>query len=137
MPGELSQAEPQVLEKLTYSYLQDWITAQTAAAKAESQGRPAAGSCPGVAEEAETILAGEPPYDIFVRWKPLEEQPIGWNPDLNDGVRMNIRPFMTAEVLCKKPSINWVKDGGNEPPRDLGALSVVLEKRQIHRRPHQ
>ena len=29
----------------------------------------------------------------------LAEQPIGWNPDLNDGVRLNIRPFMTAEVL--------------------------------------
>ena len=83
------------------------------------------------------ILTGEPPYDIFVRWKPIEEQPIGWNPDLNDGVRMNIRPFMTAEVLRKKPTINWSKDRGSEPVRESGALSVVLEKRQIHRRPHQ
>jgi hypothetical protein len=70
------------------------------------------------------ILAGERPYDIFVRWKPLAEQPIGWNPDLNDGVRLNIRPFMTAGVLrfSKKPqlNINWNKDRGTEPkrPRD-------------------
>ena len=34
----------------------------------------------------EAILAGEPPYDIFVRWKPLHQQPIGWEPDINDGV---------------------------------------------------
>jgi hypothetical protein len=31
---------------------------------------------------------------------------------------MNIRPFMTAEVLRKKPSINWSKDRGNEPARN-------------------
>ena len=64
------------------------------------------------------ILEGEPPYDIFVRWKPLSEQPISWNPDLNDGVRINIRPFMTADVLRKKPSIKWTKDRGKEPERD-------------------
>ena len=66
----------------------------------------------------ELILEGEPPYDIFVRWKPLTEQPIGWNPDLNDGVRLNIRPFMTAEVLRhnKKPKLNitWDKDRGKD-----------------------
>jgi hypothetical protein len=53
-----------------------------------------------------------------VRWKPIHEQPIGWNPDLNDGVRSNIRPFMTADVLRKKPSINWSKDRGKEPGRN-------------------
>ena len=66
----------------------------------------------------ELILEGEPPYDIFVRWKKLSEQPIGWNPDLNDGVRLNIRPFMTAEVLRhnKKPKLNitWDKDRGKD-----------------------
>lgn len=66
----------------------------------------------------ELILEGEPPYDIFVRWKPLAQQPIGWNPDLNDGVRLNIRPFMTAEVLRhnKKPKLNiaWDKDRGKD-----------------------
>ena len=53
-----------------------------------------------------------------MRWKPLAEQPIGWNPDLNDGVRLNIRPFMTAEVLRhnKKPKLNitWDKDRGKD-----------------------
>ena len=37
-----------------------------------------------------SIRDGEPDYDIYVRWKPLHEQPMGWNPDLNDGVRLNI-----------------------------------------------
>lgn len=69
-------------------------------------------------QRLELILEGEAPYDIFVRWKPLEEQPIGWTPDLNDGVRLNIRPFMTAEVLRhnKKPKLNihWNKDRGKD-----------------------
>ena len=55
--------------------------------------------------------------NIFVRWKPLSEQPIGWNPDLNDGVRMNIRPFIEARILRKPPNIKWTKDRGNEPQR--------------------
>ena len=45
------------------------------------------------------ILEGEKPYDIFVRWKPLHAQPLGWDPDLDDGVRQNIRPFIKAGVL--------------------------------------
>ncbi len=61
-------------------------------------------------------------YDIFVRWKPIEKQPIGWNPDLNDGVRLNIRPFMAvgdvkkrgAGILRDKPNIKWTKDRGKD-----------------------
>jgi hypothetical protein len=63
-------------------------------------------------------LGGEPPYDIFVRWKPLHEQAIGWHPDLNDGVRMNIRPFIEAGILRKTPNIKWGKDRGKEPMRE-------------------
>ncbi len=70
-------------------------------------------------------MTGEPPCDLFVRWKPLGEQAIGWEPDLNDGVRINIRPFMSAElsrggragagVLRVKPKkIAWSKDRGKE-----------------------
>ena len=47
---------------------------------------------------AAKIMAGEPPCDLFVRWMPLGGQPIGWEPDSNDGVRLNIRPFMSAEL---------------------------------------
>ena len=67
-------------------------------------------------EKLELILEGEPPYDIFVRWKPLHEQPMGWEPDLNDGVRLNIYPFMQAGVLRKNPNnIKWGKDRGKNP----------------------
>lgn len=52
-----------------------------------------------------------------MRWKPLHEQAIGWHPDLNDGVRMNIRPFVEADILRKTPNIKWTKDRGKEPQR--------------------
>ena len=78
--------------------------------------------------ELTNILAGEPPYDLFVRWKPLVDQGIGWEPDVNDGVRMNIRPFMNAKPLGAKakgacilrvtPKIKWDKDRGKEPQRE-------------------
>jgi hypothetical protein len=109
----------QRLETLTYAYLQDWITAQTAAAR---DSKPGADLRLAAAQELQNklklILDGEPPYDIFVRWKPIHEQPIGWNPDLNDGVRINIRPFVVANVLRKPPTIKWTKDRGKEPERD-------------------
>jgi hypothetical protein len=53
-----------------------------------------------------------------VRWKPLHEQAIGWHPDLNDGVRTNIRPFMQGGILRESPNIKWTKDRGKEPTRD-------------------
>jgi hypothetical protein len=107
------------LENLTYSYLGDWITAQSADAKASRTGADLRlKAAQDLQEKLKAILAGEPPYDIFVRWKPLSEQPVGWNPDLNDGVRMNIRPFVQAGVLRKTPNIKWTKDRGKEPKRD-------------------
>lgn len=104
------------LENLTYSHLGDWITAQSKSDKIGADLR--LGAAQALQEKLKLILAGEPPYDIFVRWKPLHEQAIGWNPDLNDGVRMNIRPFMEAGILRKNPNIKWTKDRGKEPQRD-------------------
>jgi hypothetical protein len=107
------------LENLTYSYLGDWIKTQNSDTKAGKVGadlRLAAAQ--ELQENLKLILAGEPPYDIFVRWKPLSEQAIGWNPDLNDGVRMIIRPFVQADILRKTPNIKWAKDRGKEPERD-------------------
>ncbi|RQB35126.1 Eco57I restriction-modification methylase domain-containing protein [Pseudomonas aeruginosa] len=109
------------LERLIYTYLDTWISNQQRAASEKVDGADARLAA---AQDLKTrlvrILEGEAPYDIFVRWKPLEQQPIGWNPDLNDGVRLNIRPFMTAEVLRhnKKPKLNieWKKDRGNDVP---------------------
>lgn len=104
------------LQTLTYTYLGDWITRQEADAKEGKAGadlRLAAARA--LQRKLEHILEGEPPYDIFVRWKPIERQPVGWEPDLNDGVRLNIRPFVVADVLRKKPNIKWGKDRGKNP----------------------
>lgn len=112
-----------LLETLIYSYLGDWITRQQQDSKNGIDGaeeRLAAAET--LKKSLERILNGESPYDIFVRWKSLAEQPIGWHPDLNDGVRLNIRPFMTAPdirkkgagVLRDKPNINWNKDRGKD-----------------------
>ena len=74
------------------------------------------------------IAEGEEPYDIFVRWKSLAKQPVGWEPNLNDGVRINIRPWITEARLYKAtrpgilrvtPNIKYTKDGGKELACDL------------------
>jgi hypothetical protein len=117
-----------VLETLLYAYLGDWIDRQRADQRAGvegADGRLAAAE--QLKGELEKILAGNPPYDIFVRWKPLHEQANGWEPDINDGVRLNIRPFMAARplnarsrgacVLRSTPRIKWDKDRGKEPNR--------------------
>jgi len=105
------------LEKLIYTYLgNNWISQQKDEVRQEKPGaerRLAAAEA--LKAKLEQILEGEPPYDIYVRWKPLHEQAIGWEPDLNDGVRMNIRPFMEAGVLRWKPNIKWGKDRGADP----------------------
>jgi hypothetical protein len=116
------------LEKLLYSYLGDWIDRQRADQKAGVEGADArVAAAEYLKTELTNVLAGEPPYDLFARWKPLAEQPIGWEPDINDGVRINIRPFMTAKplgarargacILRTTPKIKWDKDRGKEPQR--------------------
>ena len=82
------------LRKLTYTLLGDWLARAEAEKNAlrYEKGRE-------LQQKLEKILEGEKPYDIFVRWKSLAQQPLGWNPDLDDGVRQNIRPFIMAGVL--------------------------------------
>jgi len=116
-----------MLENLTYSYLGDWINRQKDGVR---RGESGADDRLAAATELQNrlikILAGEPPFDIFVRWKPLSQQPIGWEPDINDGVRLNIRPFLASDlpngrkgagILRWQPNIKWEKDRGREPLR--------------------
>lgn len=42
---------------------------------------------------------GERDYRILTPWKTPEERPRGWNPDLDDGVKVNIEPLQKAGVL--------------------------------------
>lgn len=116
-----------LLESLTYAYLGDWITRQKDGVKrGEGGAEDRLAAALELQKRLEAILAGEPPFDIFVRWKPLQEQPIGWEPDINDGVRINIRPFLASDlpggkkgagILRSKPNIKWRKDRGKEPQR--------------------
>ena len=104
------------LDKLIYTYLGAWIQQQRArrdSGEAGADGRLVAAL--ELQEKLKLIRQGEPPYDIYVRWKPLHQQPVGWEPDLNDGLRLNIRPFVTAKVLRAKFTINWNKDRGKNP----------------------
>ncbi len=114
------------LQKLTYSYLGNWIQQQSDDAKAD---KPGAAKRLGAAHALQTKLAatleGETPLDIFVRWKPLKDQARGWHPDINDGIRQNIRPFLLAGDVGKRgaglfrtvPLALKDKDRGTEPTR--------------------
>ena len=117
------------LELLTYTYLGDWIDRQKLdQAEGVNGADDRLAAALDLQGQLKKILEGEPPCDIFVRWKPLHQQAIGWDPDINDGVRLNIRPFLNAllrkggktgaGILRAKPgTIKWAKDRGKEPMR--------------------
>jgi hypothetical protein len=120
-----------LLEKLRDTYLGEWIGIQrrlVTSGDVTAEDRLAAAE--HLRDELTAIIEGKPPYDIFVRWKPLHRQPIGWEPDIDDGVRLNIRPFLTASTWrakAKKACILRVVPGvkkhegadrGGEPYRD-------------------
>ena len=133
------------LKSITYSYLGDWIRTQEIEAKAGKSGAGAKlAKAKALQQRLAAILEGEAPLDVFARWKPIEQQPIGWRPDLDDGVRLNIRPFLTvadvgakgAGVLRWKPSVKWGMDRGKNPPgspwgedRDNDKHLTLAEKR--------
>jgi hypothetical protein len=106
-----------MLGKLTYTYLGvDWVERQRAEVRDEVAGAEARLSAAlELRRKLEAIIDGEKPYDIYVRWKAPHEQPISWEPDLNDGVRLNIRPFVEAGVLRAPFNIHWRKDRGKNP----------------------
>lgn len=117
-----------MLESLAYSYLGDWIARQhDGVARGEAGSDDRLVAAVELQRRLAAIIEGEPPFDLFVRWKPLSGQATGWNPDVNDGVRLNLRPFLAddipggkkgAGVLRSKPNVHWRKDRGKEPLRD-------------------
>lgn len=123
------------LETLIYTYLGDWLQRQKMDVENKIEGATERLiAAQHLSQTLELILEGEAPFDIFTRWKNINEQPIGWNPDLNDGVRINIRPFLSvpdigkkgAGVLRDKPNIKWTRDRGRDiegsPWYNLGPL---------------
>jgi hypothetical protein len=111
------------LESLIYTYLGNWISNQRKdKAKGVDGAEEKLVKAENLKKSLELILEGEDPCDTFIRWKPIEKQPMGWDPDLNDGVCLNIRPFLSvpdvgkkgAGVLRDRPNINWNKDRGKD-----------------------
>jgi hypothetical protein len=112
------------LERLAWTVLGDWI--------ARLGDDPRAEAARVLQAKLARILEGENPYDIFVRWKPLEKQPLGWEPDLDDGVRLNIRPFMQAGVLAHDPNLKYGVDGGEDVPSAPWFAVFGGERRNDH-----
>ena len=126
------------LEKLTYTYLgQDWVERQRAGVRDEVPGAELRLSAAlELQHKLEAILEGEKPYAVYVRWKLPHEQPIGWEPDLNDGVRLNIRPFVKAGVLRAPFNIHWRRDRGKNldgSARENDIHLSLAEKRQARK----
>ena len=120
------------LEKLIYSFLGAWIDRKRAEVDDKVVGAEVRlAHAEHLRNELIKIYNGDPPCDLFVRWKPLRRQPVGWDPDINDGVRVNIRPFMAARphgakakdacILRTTPNVKWKKDRGKEPLREKEA----------------
>ena len=96
------------LERLTFHMLGDHLT------RLGDDPRAEAGKI--LQRKLARIIEGEAPIDIFVRWKPLYAQPMGWEPDIDDGVRLNIRPFIEAGVLAHVPNVKYGVDRGKDVP---------------------
>ena len=81
------------LQKLIYVYLNWWIEVQKRGVDAGEVGADTRlQKATKLKKNLELILDGDEPHDIYVRWKATQDQAIGWNPDLDDGVRMNFVP---------------------------------------------
>ncbi len=128
-----------LLEKITFALLGSWIETQAAEARSGVTGadlRLAAAK--ELQRRLQLVLEGESPFDVFVRWKPTREQSIGWGSDLNDGVRLNIRPFVEADVLRvsarrMRSLIKWGTDRGKEADgstRDNDVHLTLAEKHE-------
>lgn len=101
------------LQKLRSTYLQSFIDAlskriadlekqDSKDARAEAEAlENNRDSCRRLNEKLGQILAGDP-YAIEVPWKSADGQPQGWDPDIDDGVKVNIGPFQAAGVLAAK-----------------------------------
>lgn len=129
--------DSKTLQKLIYTHLGWWIEVQSKAAQGGVTGaEPRLEAAQELKRKLELILRGESPHDVYVRWKPKHRQPIGWEPDLDDGVRLNVRPFVTAGMLRRPFNVNWNKDRGQDPGggERLNDLHLTLEEKRQARK---
>ena len=50
---------------------------------------------------------------IHVRWKKPDDQPRGWQPDINDGVKINIAPWERLGMFPIKKIVGKVEMGSD------------------------
>ena len=104
------------MAKLRSSYLRDAIeTFRREAALADREGRAENRiEMQARLEEAQALdrklqavqeghregsAGGDRDYRILTPWKSVEERPTGWDPDIDDGIKINIAPLQKAGVL--------------------------------------
>jgi hypothetical protein len=118
-----------LLENLTYACLGDWIRRQAHDLSQKVDGaEERLSAAMSLKDRLKEILAGDAPHDIFVRWKSLVQHTLEFSPDMADGVRLNIRPFMTgpdvrikgAGVLRHRPKLDWSSDKGRSGSTSAG-----------------
>jgi hypothetical protein len=111
------------LEQLIHDHLDPWIAHAPAHLGKSGQ---------ALQHKLHAILKGDAPHDIFVRWKAPNKQAEGWRPDLNDGVRLNMRPFVMGGVLRQRFAISWKPDRGANPPNAPWHEEFDGERRNDH-----
>ena len=105
----------QLLESLTYSYLGDWISRQQDALKRNRGGAEARlAAALELQKRLAAILEGEPPFDIFIRWKSIDNPSAGRRTSTTACASTSVPSWPTtvleqAEVL----SAAWAE---NKPP---------------------
>jgi hypothetical protein len=71
------------------------------------------------------IHEAETQDDMIMRWKPLHQQPIGWDPDINDDVRLNIRPFLAPIPGAPSAGDSFDDHRWNDPHDTRAAKEAV------------
>ena len=88
------------MEKLIYTYLGRWIERQTDEVRNGKEGADARfdGGYTSEGRTRKDSRRARSRMTFSCDGSRSDEQPIGWEPDINDGVRLNIRPWLTAKV---------------------------------------
>ena len=135
------------LQKLTYSYLGNWIQQQADDAKAD---KPGAAERLGAARALQSQARRHPrrrspATTSSSAGSRSTSKPIGWHPDLNDGVRHNIRPFLlagdvgkTGAGLFRAVPLNTQRQRPrHRTPTPQSRLPLVLVRRGTRHRSHR
>jgi len=133
-----NRLDRKTLEKLTYSYLgQDWVERQRAEVSRRGHRAQARLSAALGCNESWRGSLTVKRHTTLRTLEATHEQPIGWEPDLNDGVRLNVRPFFEAGVLRAPFNVHWRTDRGKNPDgseRENDKHLKLAEKLDVRRR---